>query len=270
MGANKKKGKRKKPRRRKSHIIAEEGEDKMTKKEGEIVETIFAKCPLCKKGKVNKVKNKLLGFIPQFSIKCSSCGAKWVEKGESEYKLDGGVEHQYLNATFDVEEWRYIGKKGMSKRDEKLLHLASGNFKDLPKLPNEMLDRGEVAYLREQSVFSEPRAVRVYHGGSRGVSLPTGIKGVRFRVGGFGARAESHQEMRAIDQGTITLTNKRLIFHGGLRTSVIKLNKIVNVTSFTDAFQINKEGKQKPEVYAVEDGEIWANAVAGAIRNLKK
>ena len=51
-------------------------------------------------------------------------------------------------------------------------------------------------------------------------------KGVNFRVGGFQARGESHEELRVIDNGDITLTNKRFVFSGSKRSVNFNINKM--------------------------------------------
>jgi len=238
----------------------------------EIEKIIFKKCPVCNKGRVIQYKKKFLGFIPYTSIECKQCESKWkFYADDDQYKLNTEKEYKYDECSFTGQEWEYIAKRGMSHRDELLYNLALGNFKNLPPviINNHCLEPKELAYLCESSVLNEPRAVRTFSGGSRGISMPTGIKGVRFRVGGFSGQAESHHEMRAIDNGKIILTNQRLIFNGNMRTVVTQLGKITNIIAFTDAFQINKENKQKPEVYSVQDGEIWANTLTGLMRTIK-
>ena len=90
----------------------------------------------------------------------------------------------------------------------------------------------------------EPRAVRT--GGYGGPSFRV-AKGVYFRVGGF--RAESHEELRNIDQGTLTLTNKRLVFSGTKRTINIDLRKIVSVEPYSDSIALRREGKEKTQYF---------------------
>jgi hypothetical protein len=57
----------------------------------------------------------------------------------------------------------------------------------------------------------EPRSVRQSTGGYGGPSFRV-TRGVYGRMGAFKAQSESHEELKAIDQGAFTLTNKRLIF----------------------------------------------------------
>jgi len=76
----------------------------------------------------------------------------------------------------------------------------------------------------------EPRSVRQGAGGYGGPSFRI-AKGVYWRLGAFKAQSESHEELRAIDQGRFTLTNKRLVFSGAKRTVDINLNKIEYIKS---------------------------------------
>jgi len=61
--------------------------------------------------------------------------------------------------------------------------------------------------------FLEARSVRQTIGGYGGPTFRV-AKGVSFRLGGVSARSVSHDEIKKIDQGTLVLTNKRLIFLG--------------------------------------------------------
>jgi len=94
----------------------------------------------------------------------------------------------------------------------------------------------------------EPRAVRQTIGGYSGTSVRV-AKGVSFRVGGMKARSESHEELRIIDQGSLVLTNKRLIFIGSKRTTNIDLRKIVAIEPYKDGIVSQRENKQKTEYF---------------------
>jgi hypothetical protein len=63
-----------------------------------------------------------------------------------------------------------------------------------------------------------------YAGGS--ISLPMGIRGVRFRFGRYTpVRAE---QITPLASGTLFVTSKRLLFAGGARSTSIALKKIVD------------------------------------------
>lgn len=82
----------------------------------------------------------------------------------------------------------------------------------------------------------EPRSVRTsgaFYGG------PTFrvAKGVSFRLGAASGRSTSHEEIKNIDTGILTLTNFRLVFSGSMKTANIPLAKIVTVEPYNDWLQ---------------------------------
>jgi hypothetical protein len=83
----------------------------------------------------------------------------------------------------------------------------------------------------------EPHSVRTYRAGSPGVG-----------------RSESHEELSALDLGTLILTSKRLIFIGSVRTKNIPLSDLLGLEAYTDALRVSHVGNSKPEVYALDLG----------------
>ncbi len=117
----------------------------------------------------------------------------------------------------------------------------------------------------------EPRAVRT--GGYVGPSFRV-AKGVYLRVGGF--QSESHDELRNIDQGTLTLTNKRLVFSGNKRMVNIDLRKIVSIEPYSDGIGLKREGKEKiqyftginqAELTITVDDRVYKEPFSGLILN---
>jgi hypothetical protein len=92
--------------------------------------------------------------------------------------------------------------------------------------------------------LSEPRAVRT--GAYGGPSIRV-AKGVYFRVDGF--KAQSHDEMKNVDQGIIILTNTRIVFSGSKRTVNISLGKIISIEPYSDAIALRREGKEKTQYF---------------------
>jgi hypothetical protein len=115
--------------------------------------------------------------------------------------------------------------------------------------PGIVCKKGEIPFLSLNNVtLKEPRAVRVTHGGHAGPRIRV-AKGISFGMGTFGAKSESHEEIRDIDQGNLLLTNKRLIFSGGKRSTNIQLKKVLSIDSFNDGIALRREGKQKTEYF---------------------
>ena len=94
--------------------------------------------------------------------------------------------------------------------------------------------------------FFEPRAVRNTRGSYGGASFRV-AKGVTLRTGSFSAKSMSHDELKKVDDGMLTLTNKRMIFTGNKRTTNIDLRKIIAIEPFKDGIASQRENKQKTE-----------------------
>jgi len=67
----------------------------------------------------------------------------------------------------------------------------------------------------------------------------------------------SCKELHEIDRGEITLTSKRLIFHGAGQARVTNVADIVGVSLFLNAFQVATKRRQKVSVYCVRNPLIW-------------
>lgn len=126
--------------------------------------------------------------------------------------------------------------------------------KRLPTVKTDVfLKEGELAFLSEPSRLMETRAVR--YGGGRGMRVRV-MKGVS--IGGFSGKSESHQEWRTLDSGSITLTNKRLIFNGSKENRVIALDAILSMDSMRDVVSISLENRAKEVSFAVQNSLIWS------------
>ena len=97
-------------------------------------------------------------------------------------------------------------------------------------------------------ILKEPRSVRTTVGGYAGPTIRI-AKGISFRLGGGSSRSESHEEIKSIDQGTLTITSKRLSFTGTMKNLNYNLNKIMSINEFEDGISIQRENKQKTEYF---------------------
>lgn len=112
-----------------------------------------------------------------------------------------------------------------------------------------ILKRAEEAVLVLPNItFKEPRAVRTSVGGYAGPTIRI-AKGISFRLGGGTSRSVSHDEIKTIDKGTLTITNKRLIFTESMKTLNYNLSKILSITDFKDGIGIQRDNKQKTEYF---------------------
>jgi hypothetical protein len=80
------------------------------------------------------------------------------------------------------------------------------------------------------------------------VSIPTGIKGVRFRFGGYSPITSV--AITPLANGRLNVTSKRLLFSGGTRNTSVNLDKIVNCHIYSDALKIEKR-TGKPDLFTM-------------------
>lgn len=203
-------------------------------------------------------KRGLLGIGKHQDVECNLCGAVFVPKGKG-YKLSkvndtsSATWKAYGNKVLKEHEWANIANGGLSDEEQKsadmemwLSELREGRVRitvggDAPILPK----RDEDIHIALDGVsLQEARAVRTGSYGGPSVRLS---KGLYFRVGGFSA--QSHDEIKVIDEGTFVVTNKRLIFVGKKRTYSVNLRKIISVEPFEDAVGISREGRQKVQYF---------------------
>ena len=104
-----------------------------------------------------------------------------------------------------------------------------------------------------ETTLLEPRAVRTWRGLYGGPSFRI-AKGVSFRFGETRGTSESHDKLRALDRGTLVLTNQRLIFVGLARTTAAPLEKIIDVESYSDGVLLHREGKERAQFFQLSSG----------------
>jgi DNA-directed RNA polymerase subunit RPC12/RpoP len=132
-----------------------------------------------------------------------------------------------------------------------------------PLLSQLMLDAGETAYY---SIVSTWHQNRVHSHGYSGtsVSVPSGIRGVRFRFGGY--TPIRTEEMTPLSAGTLYVTSARLLFNGQSRNTSISLKKIVDGHVFSDCVRVEKS-TGKPDFFSMD--AIHARYVLSLIGALK-
>lgn len=169
--------------------------------------------------------------------RCSNCGYENSE--ESKFCINCGtqlpnVQNNY-NAKTDLEwfaEKLYTGE----------MILPTSNCPIILKKSEKPI------IVLENIIFKEPRSVRTSTGGYGGPTIRI-TKGVSFRLGGGSSRSTSHEEIKTIDYGTLTITNKRLAFTGPMKTLNYNINKIISITEFDDGIAIQRDNKQKTEYF---------------------
>ncbi len=163
---------------------------------------------------------------------------------------------EYGKQALKEREWINIANGGISDAKQQdldinswLMDASNGKVTFADVNSPVILKKNERALLFLSDVaLWEPRAVRQTRGAYGGPTFRV-AKGVSFRVGSFQSHSESHEELRTIDQGMLTLTNKRLVFTGTKRTTNIDLRKIVSIEPYKDGIASQRENKQKTEYF---------------------
>ncbi len=236
------------------------------------------RCPVCRTRPLEEtVSRGFLGLMSRQVYACPGCGATFTPEGGEMFRLSKAADQSnpiwktYGNQTLTGGEWRRIAHGGVSDARQRALDIeyALGEIQkgSVPELRVEanavLLKRGERAVAVIPGVtLKEPRSVRKTYGGGGGPSIRI-AKGVYFRTGGFASQSESHEEIREIDSGTLTLTNRRMVFTGAKRTVNVPLGKIVGMEPYKDAIAINRDGKQRTEYYTGIDTTHLTLGVAG-------
>jgi len=104
-----------------------------------------------------------------------------------------------------------------------------------------LLQRGEVCHATYPSTLHELRTVTKairYHGPSGSIRI---MKGLSWRYGSMNVQRVTSEQLRALDSGTLLVTNKRLLFNGTNKNSQIPLKRMIHFTLFQDAIQIEKD-----------------------------
>ncbi len=221
------------------------------------------KCPVCKSGKLVEItKKRLFGLVKTEELECNNCGAKFVRHGDR-YKLvwvedtTHPVWQEYGNQTLTPREWKNIAYGGMSDAKQKELDMECWMTELREgKVPIHMGSEPPIILRRKENpilvlpnvVLWEPRSVRRITGGYAGPTFRI-AKGVYFRVGGFRAVGESHEELKQIDEGVLTLTDRRLVFSGSKRTVNIDLRKIVAVEPYRDGIGVQRADRARTQYF---------------------
>lgn len=109
-----------------------------------------------------------------------------------------------------------------------------------------ILKRNEVLVFEIPGIqLCEERTVKT-KGSHQGFSIRI-MKGVSYRFGGFEAAAQ--KEVVELDVGTLTLTNKRLMFSGSRKSVDYSISKINRIEALEDGVSISRARKVRVEYF---------------------
>ena len=64
---------------------------------------------------------------------------------------------------------------------------------------------------------------------------------LRYRTGSYDVERQTEQRLEKVDTGTLVFTSKRVIFTGSLKSFNFKLTKVLDVTVYADALEVDKD-----------------------------
>ena len=121
-------------------------------------------------------------------------------------------------------------------------------------------DKEEAILEEENCSISETRAVRSHSGKGGSVRIAKGVS-----IGGYSGTSRSNQEWKVLDFGTLTLTNKRIIYTGNKETRDILLSKVVSAKiekglwGSSRYLEINTSNRKKSIRFSIQGNEyIWS------------
>lgn len=222
------------------------------------------KCPVCQSGRLKEtVQKKLFGLRTGTNLTCTSCNAVFT-LDDQKYKLaefndkSSQIWQDYGKQSLTIDEWKRISYGGMSDAKQReadmeqwMTSLKEGEVSIKiagASSPVILKQKEELQMVLPNISLWEPRKVTRTVGGYGGPSFRI-AKGVYWRVGAFGAQSQSHEELKELDQGILTLTNKRLIFSGTKRTNDINVTKIIAIEPYSDGIAVSASGKSKTQYF---------------------
>jgi hypothetical protein len=119
-------------------------------------------------------------------------------------------------------------------------------------------------WLFQNVTLQQFRTRSVYVGRSQGTSIRI-MKGVYYRAGASRGERISTEEMTPIDNGSLVITRRNVMFKGDRRGVNIPMSKILSVDAYSDGIAITKDGvNAKPQILILDDPWFAANLVLKA------
>ena len=134
--------------------------------------------------------------------------------------------------------------------------------------PRTITKRGEVVHLETQAALMKEVVHREYRGGGSGISVPIGL-GMRFSTGGFRGRSVVvGTSLQPADTGTLTITSRRILYHGQRKAQESRLDRLVAIEAFSDGVRIAVSNRQNASLYRVPSGPVVAAMINAALQRL--
>ena len=186
-----------------------------------------------------------------------------VMSGDAESKFLGYLrDHEYADASGIVDS-NYLPE---DVADEVGLALAKGGR--FPRCEATLLLKaGETAYTEVTATLLKEVAERELQGASHGVSIPLG-HGVRYRTGSVRGRMVTvGTHWQPADSGILTITDTRVVYHGGRKTLEFAFSKLATLNAYSDAIDLGVTNRQATSTLAVNDPAYVSGMIHAAFEH---
>ena len=127
------------------------------------------------------------------------------------------------------------------------------------------LKPGEVCYAEVGAGMLKEVVQREFRGGSQGISVPLG-HGVRYRTGAFrGHMVTIGTHWQVADSGMLTVTDKRVVYHGDRKTLEFSFDKLATLNVYSDAIDLGVTSRQATSSFRVFEPEFVAGMIHAAV-----
>lgn len=92
-----------------------------------------------------------------------------------------------------------------------------------------------------------------YHGPMLRIPI---AKGLSYRIGSFSPMVTKSDQLQAIDEGTLYVTSKRLLFDGTRKNVSVRLSSIISYNVFSDGVVVDKQTGRSPHFMFEGDTEL--------------
>lgn len=119
-----------------------------------------------------------------------------------------------------------------------------------PVAANIVLKRDEIAVVSVPGSLCRYKTRTQYVGSSQGFSIPLG-HGLRYRVSSYRGHPIQVESLTTVDQGSLVVTNQRLVFLGSKRDVSTPIAKLLQIEAFANALAVGREGKESRDIFLV-------------------
>ena len=96
------------------------------------------------------------------------------------------------------------------------------------------------------------------------MSIPTGIKGIKFRLGQL--TPIRSEELTVLASGILYITSKRLVFNGDRRNAAVTFRRVLGTSVFRDAIEIEKSTGRSDYFFMDAIRARYVSAMVGCLK----